>query len=206
MIPCTQVERRKLLTTYLSTHLCGPITDGFNDTVRELFRHYYFPDIDELKYGWNDIVEVSIDYHITYNTKCFYIHLTNGYKSTVSIDRLSGKKPSQASCLRMAMRAAINEQIWEFRRAYPLNPSLPCPLIKAHELGYDAEVDHSTPFATLCAEWLKTNQTASAQYDVEKQQYIFANILAELSWQTFHKEHAQLRYLSKEGNRIAHLI
>jgi hypothetical protein len=147
MLPSTQVGRKKLLAAYLGTHSCGPVTDGFNETIRELFRQYYFPDIGELKYDWRDISGVSIEYHNTYNTKCFYIHLTNGCNSTVSTDRLSGKKPTQASCLRMAMRAAIDEQIREFKRIHPLNPSLPCPVMKTHELGYDAEVDHSTPFA-----------------------------------------------------------
>ena len=73
-----------------------------------------------------------------------------------------------------------------------------------HQLGYDAEVDHIIPFASICSDWLLANQSVSAKYDVEKQQYMFSKTEDELSWQQFHREHAQLRYLSKEGNRIAH--
>jgi hypothetical protein len=83
-----------------------------------------------------------------------------------------------------------------------LNPNAVCP-IADRPLGLDAQVDHIIPFHILAEEWLKNNENVTYVYSLEKMNYVL-NEPYYTSWANFHRNNAQLRWLSKESNTYAH--
>jgi hypothetical protein len=201
-IPSTIAGRKKMLQALLRDSPIGPSQN--TDLIRSLFRDYYTPDPDEAKYNWQDIVAVTVEPSGPFAQRCFHIHLANGARSTASLKRLAGEKPSATVTLNSALRAAIQDQITHFRRTTPLDPLAPCPVLPTHCIGTDAEVDHVPPFASLRDRWLQTVPAAKVIYNQHTQQYRLSDAALEADWSAFHQANASLRYLSKEGNARAH--
>ena len=82
-----------------------------------------------------------------------------------------------------------------------------CPVITTVTLGNDAEVDHIKPFNKLVNEWKLTNNIKKTNvYNIiypTKDNYVLKEPYFT-SWYDYHLKNAELRYLSKAGNKIAH--
>ena len=198
----TIVERCNMLRKCLS--VCGTLNNASKRCWIALFDKYYTPDIGETKYALESIKEVYIQAHPQHGTHCFCMELADGTRCFASYKRLagaSGGKRTQTTNLVRALRHAVYDQIIAFRAANPLNPDDVCPVLKT-SLGEDAEVDHAIPFAILKDDWFKDHSDAKEVY--ENHAYALKDKALEESWKTFHATHAVLRYVSKEGNKVAH--
>jgi hypothetical protein len=103
-----------------------------------------------------------------------------------------------------ALREVVDSQIMEFKVQHPLQPTDICPIMN-NPIGVNAEVDHvGKTFKNLTEEWLhhhpgvkpKSHPTIHSSYIIDEPYCS--------SWYNYHKDHATLRWLSYEGNRIAH--
>jgi len=86
------------------------------------------------------------------------------------------------------------------KKKNPLNPFGECPINKGL-LHQDAQVDHEKPFNIILNEYLKKNKD-EYYYNIERQIYL---IKEPEKWQQYHYKNAKLRWVSKEGNKTAHL-
>lgn len=199
-------DRKQYISEYLKKSPIGFLNDEDVESFKVLFEKYYFPDENQVKFEKDEIEEVKIDTIKPYNTKCFQILVKNNYWN-VKKDKLAGTKANNNNNMKRALRYAIADDIHEFRRKNPLNPKEICPITKK-EIGLDAEVDHKPPkeFSNLQKEWKKTVKSDIViTYDNDKKEYILDN-QSEKSWKKYHRNNAELRYLSKEGNRILNVI
>jgi len=106
-----------------------------------------------------------------------------------------------------ALRISIRDQIASFRVSCKKTTN--CPItgecIKAHRI--DTEVDHHQPdFKYLVDSFIKTHPHHSLQ--VRKRDGFNERLVdpaTEQAWNQYHKEHANLRLLSKEGHRRKNL-
>ena len=176
----------------------------------QLFDTYYNPDDGETKYELESIQNVYIQAHPQHGTHGFLMELKDGTQSFASYKRLagaSGGKRTETTNLARALRHSIYGQIIQFRESNPHDPNKLCPILGI-SLGTDAEVDHVIPFAKLKDEWLKLHPSVKevhAPAIYERSAYAIKDKALEASWKAFHLEKAVLRYVSKKGNRIAHL-
>lgn len=201
LIEKTIKARYALLSDYLNNNTIGPISDSESNYFKEIFKNFYTPDNIYNKFKTDDISKISIVLN-NYGKKCFSICVNNEYYPT-SIKRLSGSNRTKNINLKRALRNAIKEQIEDFRLENPLDVNANCPIIKTQLLNEDAQVDHEIPFYILADEWIKDNKNISYLYDLN----IFDYVLQEpylTKWRKFHYEKAKLRWVSKNGNKIAH--
>ena len=193
-------SRQLLLSNYLKNNNNGLLTEFETVYFKHIFEKYYTPDDKEIKFNTKDILNVSIQKD-NYGNKCFTIFVNNIWYPT-SIKRLSGSNRSEKYNLNRALRNSIEEQIITFRNLNPLNINNICP-IKNIKLGFDAEVDHEIPFYILAEEWLKNNKNVKYKYNINNFNYDLQEPYHSL-WYNFHLENAKLRWVSKEGNQVAH--
>jgi hypothetical protein len=172
--------------------------------LKDWFERYYTPDIGQAKYHTEDIDTFFIASSGRFNTLCLHIRLKDGTDTDVSSDRLAGERRSQYENRIRALRTAIEPQIELFRQTHPLCPTDICP-IENIPLGVDAQVDHyNPPFHILVKEWLdEINVKPSAIYSAGV--YRFEEPY-QTQWIQYHKTYANLRWLSKEGNKKAHRL
>lgn len=187
-------DRKEILSNYLKENPIGDLSIEDRNIFIEIFDRFYTPDNEEQKIK---VKEVEI-VRAAYSTKCFYINR----KYNCSIKKLAGSK-AKKNCLTIAMRNSIKQQILDFKELNKLNENSICPILKC-PLGLNAEIDHETPFYILKNDWLK-NEGKNAKYyycNIEKE-YILEKEFFK-SWNNYHFKNAKLRWLSKEGNKIAH--
>ena len=103
-----------------------------------------------------------------------------------------------------ALRISIQDQITNFRGC--CKKTTKCPItgevIKAHRI--DTEVDHHQPeFKDLVDSFLKTHSHLNLQV-VKSDGFNerLAESTTELAWKQYHKQHANLRLLSKRGHQL----
>jgi hypothetical protein len=204
LIEKTQKARNEFLSNYLNRENTGALPEEEEIHFKHIFEIYYTPDDKDIKFNVKDISSVNIMKN-KYGVKCFCICVNNQWYPT-SIKRLSGSsKRTQNAILRRALRNAIEEQINDYRILHPLNVNDICPVTK-NTLGFDAQVDHYKPFHILADEWLQNNKhMPNPEYNREKLNYILQEPYLQ-SWLNYHLDNAKLRWVSKEGNKIAHKI
>jgi len=186
--------------------VCGRLNDASKRLWIVLFDTYYKPDDGETKYAVESIQNVYIQVNPLYGTHGFCMELCDGTKCVASYKRLAGVgggKRKESTNLTRALRDVIYDQIIHFREHNSLDPNKLCPVL-AIPLGNDAEVDHEIPFAKLKDAWLKLHPSVKEVY--ENGAYALKDKTLEASWKAFHLENAVLRYVSKKGNQIAHLM
>ena len=196
----TITKRQSILRDYLKTHNIGILNDKDSITFKHIFEKYYAVDEGEEKFNSSQICCVSI-VKDKYNNKCFNI-IVNDVRYNTSIKRLSGASISQNLNITRAMRYEIECQIKEFIENNPLDINLLCP-ITGYKLGKDAQVDHVVPFHTIRDVFLLNNKP-NVVYDTSKFNYVIENKEMADSWKEYHRDKAVLRWLSKDGNKIAH--
>ena len=192
-------SRRALLSNYLKNNKIGILTEHEALHFKQIFGKFYIPDDKYIKFNINLISNVSIVNNR--GNKCFHMCVDNIWYPA-SIDRLSGSNRTEKENLKRALRNAVEEQINNYRILHPLNINDTCPITN-NKLGFDAEVDHQIPFHILAAEWIKDNKHIYYIYDLNKFEYILQEP-HYTQWINFHLEKAILRWVSKEGNKIAH--
>ena len=192
-------SRQALLSNYLKNNNISMLTDAEVLYFKQIFGKFYIPDDKDIKFNVNLISNVSIVNNR--GNKCFRICVDNIWYPA-SIKRLSGHNRTEKDNLKRALRNAIEVQTNNYRILNPLNINDTCPIIN-NKLGFDAQVDHQIPFHILTAEWIKDNKNISYIYDLNKFEYILQEPYYT-EWFNFHLEKAILRWVSKEGNKIAH--
>lgn len=195
--------RKKILQRFKNEHSFGELTDEEDKIMKYLFEEYYTPDPGHSKYPIEDIDRFYIGYGM-FNSICFRIRLKDGFDDVATYTRLAGENRTQNQNLNRALRKAIEPQIEDFKRENPLIATNICPL-KQTPLGNDAQVDHNPPFYKLVEEWLQQNQNPKVIWGPKGTSIYLLEEPFQTSWRNFHKEKANLRWLSKEGNKKAHL-
>ena len=208
LIEKTITARYNLLSNYLKNNELGPISDSESRYFKEIFNNFYTPDNEYEKFEIDNINNVSIVLN-SYGKKCFSICVNNIHYPT-SIKRLSGSNRTKKMNLRRALRNAIKEQINEFKLANPLDVNACCPIITTQLLNPDAQVDHETPFHKLADEWINNNKINNNKidyylYDLNDFDYVLQEPYLT-NWREFHYQKAKLRWVSKDGNKIAHKL
>lgn len=195
-------NRHSILSNYLKNSNVGILNENDALWIKHIFEKFYTPDKQYTKFKASQISNVSI-VKDNYGNKCFCIYVNDTWFPT-SIKRLAGGNRNDKANLIRALRNAIEPQINEFRKNNPLNPTNICPITN-ETLGLDAEVDHQIPFHILAEEWIKNNKNISYIYNLDKFDYILQEPYYS-SWFNFHLEKSILRWVSKEGNKIAHKL
>jgi hypothetical protein len=201
----TKKKRKEILQSYLRTHPVGEISEEDSDIMKCLFDEFYTPDTGQRKYPSDEIEKFYIGFG-RFNSVCFHIRCKNGIEDVATIDRLSGSNRTPKANLLRALRYAIEPQLEEFREANTLDPTALCP-IEHIPLGFDAQVDHFNPtFQQLVDDWLKKNKDPQIKWGPRASSIYLLEEPYQTSWITYHKQKANLRYLSKEGNKKAHRL
>lgn len=203
-LSCTTIKGRKeILQAFLQRAPVGALSVDEDRIIKELFHRWYEPDAGERKYRPEEILNFFVGVHPVYHTKGFHMTLCTDVHDVATLRRLAGEGRTQTQNLIRALREAIRPQIETFRYENPLVPTYICP-ITGSALGHDAQVDHYSPtFRELVKEWrsgladtepaVHSSKTHKSVYELEEPFHT--------SWVTFHKTHAVLRWLSKEGNQ-----
>lgn len=187
--------RMAMLSAYLKAHECVKLPR--EDTV-------IFLRIFEESYTVKDIATITsvrIERN-PYGNKYFAIYHNDRWIPT-SIKKLCGQQITEKQIIQRGLRYAIEPQIRDFRDANALNPTDTCPVLNI-ELGPDAQVDHIIPFHRLTEYFLSKHPDITYYYSIKEKNYIIEEP-HRTQWIKFHRKNAKLRYLSKEGNKIAHL-
>lgn len=193
-------NRNMILSNYLKNNI-GELSYDDKLIFKHIFEKFYTPDENSIKFKYYQIENILIQKD-KYGKKCFVILVDEKYIPT-SIKRLSGSNRNDKSNLIRAMRKTIEKQINDFRKLNPLIHSNICPITN-EVLGVDAEVDHEYPFHLLASEWL-TNNNPSYTYDLINFDYILEEPYYS-KWFDFHLKKSILRWVSKNGNKIAHKL
>jgi hypothetical protein len=218
LIVKTQKERAAIIGTFIDQSPIGALSGEDTEIFHKLFETYYTPDDGEYKYGRDDIATVAIywneDHGFVTRSKCFnlllHIHAQRTekerYPVPVSRKRLSGANRTSYANLMKALRDVIQPQIHEFRETFPLNSSDICPIMNT-PLGMDAQVDHDgKTFQQLTEEWRNQNPGVKPKHHSSKHSLYTLDEPYLASWYQYHQDHAILRWLSYEGNKIAHRV
>jgi len=195
-------KRHFILSNYLKNNNVGVLNENETLWFKHIFEKFYTPDDQYTKFNSSQISNVSI-VKDNYGNKCFCIFV-NDTRFPTSIKRLAGGNRNDKANVIRALRNAIEPQIHDFRKNNPLNPVNICPITN-EPFGFDAEVDHQIPFHMLEEEWIKNNKNISYIYNVDKFDYILQEPYYT-RWFNFHLEKSILRWVSKEGNKIAHKL
>jgi hypothetical protein len=195
-------KRHLLLQQYLKNNNVGILNEKDSIIFKNLFSKFYTPDDNEQKIDSKDICCIHIVKN-KYNLKCFDIILNNNIRYHTSIKRLSGSSINKNLNIKRALRHEIEYQIFDFINENPLNITLLCP-ITGYKLGKDSQIDHEIPFHIIASHFLKDNENIEVEYDVENFNYVIKDRKLAEKWKTYHKKIAVLRWLSKDGNKIAH--
>jgi hypothetical protein len=195
-------NRHLLLSNYLKNNNICILSENESLYFKHIFEKFYTPDEQHTKISALQISNVSI-VNDNYGNKCFCIFVNDTWFPT-SIKRLSGGNRNDKANLIRSLRNAIEPQINDFRKSNPLNPNSICPVTN-RILGLNAELDHKIPFHILAEEWIKNNKNISYVYVLDKFEYILQEP-HYTSWFNFHLEKSILRWVSKEGNKIAHKL
>lgn len=197
----TITGRKKILSDFLKGKEPGELSDTDDNLLKYLFITYYTTDEGQTKYSEDDIDRFYIGYG-SYNTICFHIRLKNGKTDVATYKRLAGENRTNNANLNKAYRNAVSDQINEFKKNNPLNSGELCPIGHC-VLGENAEVDHVVPLYKLIISWMNEGNYGPTCKYVENHDYVLDQPYLE-SWTKFHKQHAELRWLSYKGNRVAH--
>lgn len=190
---------RALIERYEPGEKLDPHDQAFVLELLSLHPHY------EQKRGVG-IEYVTVDLEISFGgrNKHFIIYRTNNSYTDFSwvkcFDGSSHRREVQS-----AMRAAINDQIIDFRNAeLPKNPICPFRKIKLDKTNSHADHAHPVTFISLVESWVQTvggfesvkinvgvdGQTSATMADEGQRQ----------QWQDFHRRSAQFRLTSIKGN------
>jgi hypothetical protein len=193
--------RMTMLSAYLKSHECIELPPEDTDIFLRIFEESYTTDNNEVKYNITEITSVRIE-KTPYGNKCFALRHKDRWVPT-SIKKLCGQQTTVKQIIQRGLRYAIEPQIRDFRDANALNPSDICPVLNI-ELGPDAQVDHVIPFHRLTEYFLAKHHGITYFYSVKNKNYIIEQP-HRTQWIKFHQKNAKLRYVSKKGNKIAHL-
>jgi hypothetical protein len=196
-----KILRMKMLSAYLKDHDCIQLSREDTDIFLQIFEESYTADNNESKYDISEITSVRIE-RTPYGNKCFALRHKDRWIPT-SIKKLCGQQTTTKQIIQRGLRYAIEWQIRDFRDANALNPSDTCPVLNI-ELGLDAQVDHIIPFHRLTEYFLAKHHGITYFYSTREKNYIIEEPHRS-KWIKFHQKNAKLRYVSKEGNKIAHL-
>ena len=191
----TQIARQKAMKQFLADNPCRNLTDKEQEILTYAILTWYKPDLGEL-----DRPSGQCSIRISQWGNKEFTWANGGSRA---VDRICGAAPNQKSALSRAYREAINQQIKDYRLAYPLNPRGICP-ISGERLGYSAQVDHEVPFSQLTARYEKANGIPLAFRNSEGTWELPSS--HRVAWEEFHQEHARLRWLSAISNRYAHQL
>lgn len=191
-------ERSSILTDYIKNN--SNISPEDNEILKDIYIKYYVSDELNLKLNRSDIDYFYIALHPKFNNKCLWIKTTNGHETT-SVKRMVGTKSNANARLTSTLRNIIDPQIKHFRETNTILSSDLCP-ITGQCIGSYTEVDHIIPFRELVKDWLFTlHSKPTPVFDNNNKLYTL-NEPELSSWFEYHKKHAKLRYLSKEGHKI----
>lgn len=187
--------RMTMLSAYLKAHECVELPPEDTVTFLRIYAESYTPkDIAT-------ITSVRIERN-PYGNKYFAIYHNDRWIPT-SIKKLCGQQITEKQIIQRGLRYAIEPQIRDFRDANALNPLDTCPVLNI-ELEIDAQVDHIIPFHRLTEYFLSKYHGITYFYSIKEKNYIIEEPHRS-KWIRFHRKNAKLRYVSKEGNKIAHL-
>jgi hypothetical protein len=148
---------------------------------------------------------------LPYQTRAFEIVRVDGSRTPFSFE-VCLRPPSPASRLRSALRAAVREDLFEFRvrefeRYADIDGRLGFPVSGAWILPSEAHVDHVAPttFEQLVQRFLREhvidpNAVAFAPRGDGDALVRLADADLERAWRAFHREHARLRLIRREEN------
>ena len=147
--------------------------------------------------------------HETYpRTRCLYLRRVDGSAVAISFQNLRSTDEARARRDRLrALRWAIVPQIAVFAvDAFKGRATVICPIDGTEVCSHDCEVDHTAPatFAALVDAWLKTEGRSLGDLRLIPPPYEHCELAdAEplRAWQRYHREHAQLRIVSKSAHR-----
>lgn len=196
-------KRYSILQEYLKNNEIGILNKKDSITFKHIFQKFYTPDDGEIKFNIDDICCISVVRN-KYAKKCFNI-IVDDIRYHTSIKRLSGSVVNKNLNLTRAMRFLIEDQIMDYIKMNPLDQNMLCP-ITGYKLGYDSQVDHIIPFHKIAKKWLSKNDNVSVKYDINKFNYIIEDINLSNSWKNYHLVNSELRWLSRDGNKVAHLF
>jgi hypothetical protein len=144
-----------------------------------------------------------------FSTRCFYLRRIDGSDTEFSWNETITPTKS-IDRLRMACRNAIEDQKTGFKDAkWPWSDIQPrvCPITGEPFSRSEAHVDHQPPrtLKSLVAAWLAVENLAVDEVQIDhigdlRSVDTFAKSDQRESWRTYHRDHAQLRLISAEGN------
>ena len=133
------------------------------------------------------------------NTRCFYIHHTDGTCIDFSFIKCFKKSPKDFPA---SARRAVEGQIYEFRDTLPT--TFLCPINGMALTPATAHIDHVPPmtFKQIIALFIKEHQIdiKNVSYDRSGIGVRFNDSVLAFLFAEFHRKHAVLRAISKEAN------
>lgn len=174
----TQKERNTILSNYVKARPIGSLDSEHQRIFKIIYRHFYVPDEDEVKFNIQDIQDIKIDVHPKYFSKCFRIMVNDEWYST-SIKRLSGDQKTAHNLLINAMQLAILPHIEEFRQKNPLNLK---------------NIEHEIAFEVLFQDWRDGEKKKPViEYDKEIETYKLKEPSLS-TWIEYHKKYGKLKW------------
>lgn len=134
-----------------------------------------------------------------YGKSCFWLRRLDGTSTDFSFHECV-KASSEKSDFRAAARREIKDQILDFKRnAFPAV----CPYTGEKMTHDNCHVDHVPPmtFARLADEWLMGRPYPETMGHIDGSTEIrFKDRTLAEQWWNYHRQHAQLRLVSKQAN------
>tara|TARA_Y100000768_G_scaffold365860_1_gene327496 strand:- start:500 stop:1150 length:651 start_codon:yes stop_codon:yes gene_type:complete len=203
-------KRKNALSKFLKGNTVGyELNNEELILFKDIFSTYYTPSHEyEEKFSIDEIDKVYIGKNM--NNHQFRI-VSGDIDTACGIKWLAGSKRSNKCIISNCLRHEIKCDIIKFINMNPLNSTNICPITNKI-LGLDAQVDHEPPFTfkNIHEHWLKEHNynnediIKECNYDREVGRYIL-NEPFKSQWREYHRNNAKLRWLSKEGNKKAHL-
>lgn len=197
----TIAARLARLRKFLQSHDIGELCAEETNHLQEIYNAFY--KVNDEENIVTHVISRALIARDPHGCRCFMLQFGDTLYPC-AVRRLAGATRTSKGNIAMAARYAITEQIRAFRQLETLDPDQICP-ISGEPLGTDAEVDHVIPFAELLDSWMKTlPDLPKLTYNTNAFVYMLSSPYLE-SWREYHQSTAILRYLSKKGNRVAHL-
>ena len=208
-----QLASKKAITSRCQGIL-GSTTDGgtvSNDDVEFLLALFMYHDEWDTKHG-EGVIGVTCR-QTPHGTRCFYLQRAEGSEVDISFRHASKQIPTQRSNdllpqglldYRAAARTAIKEEVRAFRDKALFTDSA-CPISGTPLERNNSAVDHEPPatFDQLLYDFTSQrglNPLAVEIASIGGTVATFADDALASQWAIHHKEHAQLRLISKIAN------
>ena len=212
------IAEESFATKNLLTQRCQAILEATpngspvkEDSAQFLFSLFLFHDewLEKAEGGVRDI-STQVTGH---GTRCFVLRKLNGDQIDISFPhairlipnaRTTSLLPQALRDFRSAARTAVRTQTFRFRDSQ-LTESLNCPITGELLSQTNCAVDHTPPntFDKLLFDFCKMRRLNPLKITILSEGGTvakFENETLSLDWQDFHRQHADLRLMSKIGN------